>query len=78
MAPRSRSRTSGEPGIGKSILANSGVNFVTGGIYKCDKNDDSFYCKLLKIFNIVMIIIIFIAIFIGIIFLIKYFIGSRR
>ena len=75
---RSRSRASGEPGIGRSILANSGVNFITGGVYKCDKNDDSFYCKLLKIFNIVMIIIIFIAIFIGIIFLIKYFIGSTK
>lgn len=64
--------------IGRSIMANSGVNFVTGGIYKCDKEDNSFYCKLLRIFNTFMIILFFIAIFIAIVFVIKYFVGRRK
>jgi hypothetical protein len=73
-----RTASSDKPGIMSGILANSGVNFVTGGVYKCDKSDDSFYCRLLKIFNVFMIIIFFIAIFIGIVYVIKYFIKSKK
>jgi hypothetical protein len=50
---RSRNSDSSKPGVMGGLLTNSGVNLVTGGIYKCDKEDTSFYCRLLKFFNTV-------------------------
>lgn len=50
----------GTPSIGSTLLNN--FQFGVFGVNKCDSEDDTFYCNFSRVFNIIMMILVLIAI----------------
>ncbi len=55
-------RMAGGGGVGNGGIAGSGIFGMIGTVIQCKSDDDSIYCTIMKLFNMLIIIIAFIFI----------------